>query len=80
MPGEFDDDEAFDRLAERVAELDRERGTGGNYAFYLSVPPQVLPAGRQPAEAVRAVHAAAAAPGGHGPGAGSLSRSRSVMT
>ena len=40
VPGEFADDEAFDRLAETVAELDAERGTGGNYAFYLSVPPK----------------------------------------
>src|SRR5262249_28909245 len=40
VPGEFADDEAFDRLAETVAKLDEERGTGGNYDFYLSVPPQ----------------------------------------
>jgi glucose-6-phosphate 1-dehydrogenase len=43
VPGEFADDVAFDRLAETVAELDRERGTGGNYAFYLSVPPKFFP-------------------------------------
>ena len=43
VPGEFTDDEAFDQLAECVAELDRERGTGGNYAFYLSVPPKFFP-------------------------------------
>ena len=40
VPGEFTDAEAFDRLAHCVAELDRDRGTGGNYAFYLSVPPK----------------------------------------
>ena len=40
VSGQFADDEAFDRLAETVAELDEERGTGGNYAFYLSVPPK----------------------------------------
>jgi glucose-6-phosphate 1-dehydrogenase len=40
VPGEFTDAEAFSRLASCVAELDRERGTGGNYAFYLSVPPK----------------------------------------
>ena len=40
VPGEFADDEAFDRLAQTVAQLDAERGTGGNYAFYLSVPPK----------------------------------------
>jgi len=43
VPGDFADDEAFDRLAETVAELDAERGTGGNYAFYLSVPPKFFP-------------------------------------
>ena len=40
VPGEFDDDAAFDRLAQTVAELDTQRGTGGNYAFYLSIPPR----------------------------------------
>jgi len=43
VPGEFADDAAFDRLAETVAQLDVERGTGGNYAFYLSVPPKFFP-------------------------------------
>jgi glucose-6-phosphate 1-dehydrogenase len=43
VPGEFADDEAFDRLAQTVAGLDTERGTGGNYAFYLSVPPKFFP-------------------------------------
>src|SRR5579862_5703916 len=36
VPGEFADDAAFDHLAQTVAQLDVERGTGGNYAFYLS--------------------------------------------
>ena len=39
VQGTFDDDEAFARLRETVFELDRERGTGGNHAFYLSIPP-----------------------------------------
>jgi glucose-6-phosphate 1-dehydrogenase len=43
VPGEFADDAAFDRLAQTVAQLDEERGTGGNYAFYLSVPPKFFP-------------------------------------
>jgi len=43
VPGDFADDGAFDRLAETVADLDTERGTGGNYAFYLSVPPKAFP-------------------------------------
>ncbi|HEV7628634.1 MAG TPA: glucose-6-phosphate dehydrogenase [Streptomyces sp.] len=40
VPGTFDDDEAFERLATTVRELDEKRGTGGNYAFYLSIPPK----------------------------------------
>ncbi|MBC7292391.1 MAG: glucose-6-phosphate dehydrogenase [Actinotalea sp.] len=43
VQGEFDDDAAFDRLSRTVAELDAERGTGGNHAFYLSVPPSAFP-------------------------------------
>ncbi|EYR64017.1 glucose-6-phosphate dehydrogenase [Actinotalea ferrariae CF5-4] len=43
VQGEFDDDAAFDRLSTTVAELDAERGTGGNHAFYLSVPPSAFP-------------------------------------
>jgi glucose-6-phosphate 1-dehydrogenase len=43
VPGEFADDEAFDKLAKTVAQLDAERGTGGNYAFYLSIPPKAFP-------------------------------------
>jgi glucose-6-phosphate 1-dehydrogenase len=39
VPGEFADDAAFDHLARVVAQLDAERSTGGNYAFYLSIPP-----------------------------------------
>ena len=43
VQGEFGDDEAFDNLAETVAALDADRGTGGNYAFYLSIPPKAFP-------------------------------------
>jgi glucose-6-phosphate 1-dehydrogenase len=43
VQGSFDDDEAFDRLAGVVDELDRERGTRGNHAFYLSIPPASFP-------------------------------------
>ncbi len=43
VPGEFSDDAAFDALAETVEGLDRERGTGGNHAFYLSIPPKLFP-------------------------------------
>src|SRR6266481_918241 len=44
VSGSFDDDEAFDQLATCVMRLDEERGTGGNYAFYLSIPPSQFPA------------------------------------
>ncbi|KAA9160370.1 glucose-6-phosphate dehydrogenase [Amycolatopsis acidicola] len=43
VQGSFDDDDAFDRLADTVRELDEERGTGGNVAFYLSIPPSAFP-------------------------------------
>lgn len=43
VQGEFDDDAAFDRLSRTVEELDAEQGTGGNHAFYLSVPPGAFP-------------------------------------
>ncbi len=44
VQGDFSDNAAFDRLAEVVAGLDVERGTGGNRAFYLSIPPGQFPA------------------------------------
>jgi glucose-6-phosphate 1-dehydrogenase len=40
VPGEFDDDQAFDLLRQTIEDLDRLRGTGGNHAFYLSIPPR----------------------------------------
>lgn len=43
VQGTFDDDDAFDRLRDTVEELDVTRGTGGNHAFYLSVPPSSFP-------------------------------------
>ena len=44
VPGEFADDEAFDNLARTVAAAGSPNaGTGGNYAFYLSVPPERVP-------------------------------------
>ncbi len=43
VPGEFDDNEAFDTLAQTIHDLDRVRGTGGNHAFYLSIPPKFFP-------------------------------------
>ncbi|MFF3562930.1 glucose-6-phosphate dehydrogenase [Streptomyces sp. NPDC002574] len=43
VPGDFGDDEAFEKLRATVDELDKARGTGGNFAFYLSVPPKFFP-------------------------------------
>jgi glucose-6-phosphate 1-dehydrogenase len=40
VPGDFNDDGAFETLKKTVEELDRARGTGGNHAFYLSIPPR----------------------------------------
>jgi glucose-6-phosphate 1-dehydrogenase len=41
--GTFDDTSAFEALARSLKELDQTRGTGGNYAFYLSIPPKNFP-------------------------------------
>lgn len=38
ISGDFDG-KGFDALSERLHELDSSRGTGGNWAYYLSVPP-----------------------------------------
>ena len=43
VPGEFDDDAAFARLKKTIEDLDRDRGTMGNHAFYLSIPPKAFP-------------------------------------
>jgi glucose-6-phosphate 1-dehydrogenase len=43
VQGTFDDDAAFEKLRATVEELDKARGTGGNFAFYLSVPPKFFP-------------------------------------
>jgi glucose-6-phosphate 1-dehydrogenase len=43
VQGAFDDDDAFDTLAQTLLDLDRVRGTGGNHAFYFSIPPGAFP-------------------------------------
>ncbi|WP_419993975.1 glucose-6-phosphate dehydrogenase [Streptomyces boninensis] len=43
VQGDFDDDKAFDTLRQTVEDLNKKRGTGGNFAFYLSVPPKFFP-------------------------------------
>ena len=43
VQGDFDDDAAFDRLKATIEDLDAHRGTMGNHAFYLSIPPKSFP-------------------------------------
>ncbi|HUO36871.1 MAG TPA: glucose-6-phosphate dehydrogenase [Mycobacterium sp.] len=43
VQGNFDDEPAFVRLSETLDKLDVERGTGGNHAFYLAIPPNAFP-------------------------------------
>ncbi|HEV7646901.1 MAG TPA: glucose-6-phosphate dehydrogenase [Actinophytocola sp.] len=43
VQGSFDDDVAFDNLVTTITDLDRIRGTAGNHAFYLSIPPAAFP-------------------------------------
>ncbi|HUR13438.1 MAG TPA: glucose-6-phosphate dehydrogenase [Mycobacteriales bacterium] len=43
VSGSFDDDAAFDLLAQTLKDLDASHGTGGNAAFYLSIPPSAFP-------------------------------------
>ena len=42
VPGELGNPEDFHRLAETVRDLDQRQGTGGNHAFYLSIPPSLF--------------------------------------
>ncbi|MEU4995504.1 glucose-6-phosphate dehydrogenase [Streptomyces sp. NPDC021622] len=43
VQGNFDDDTAFEQLKATIQDLDKAQGTGGNFAFYLSVPPKFFP-------------------------------------
>ena len=43
VQGEFDDASAFEDLKQTIEDLDRDRGTMGNHAFYLSIPPKSFP-------------------------------------
>ena len=42
VTGDLDDAAAYSELSRVVADLDLTRGTGGNHAFYLSIPPAAL--------------------------------------
>lgn len=43
VPGSFDDDNAFDQLAQTLTDLELSHGIAGNAAFYLSIPPPAFP-------------------------------------
>jgi glucose-6-phosphate 1-dehydrogenase len=43
VPGSFDDDAAFDDLADMLHQLTSSHGIRGNAAFYLSIPPAMFP-------------------------------------
>jgi glucose-6-phosphate 1-dehydrogenase len=43
VPCSFEDADGYRRLADHLARLDRERGTGGNRLFYLATPPSAYP-------------------------------------
>lgn len=40
VTGTFDSNDSFEKLKETLSELDETRGTRGNHAFYLSIPPK----------------------------------------
>jgi len=44
VPGNFDEPDAFERLRQALERFDRDHGTGGNHAFYLSIPPKFFEA------------------------------------
>ena len=43
VAGGLDDPQAYVELSQVLAEVDRTRGTNGNHAFYLSIPPRFFP-------------------------------------
>ncbi|WP_131785534.1 glucose-6-phosphate dehydrogenase [Protofrankia symbiont of Coriaria ruscifolia] len=43
VQGSFNDDQAFDTLAQTLLDLERTHGIPGNAAFYLSIPPSAFP-------------------------------------
>ncbi|MFT4147445.1 MAG: glucose-6-phosphate dehydrogenase [Micrococcaceae bacterium] len=42
VQGDFDDDNTFNSLSDTLEKLDEERGTKGNHAFYLAIPPKMF--------------------------------------
>ncbi|HXR24258.1 MAG TPA: glucose-6-phosphate dehydrogenase, partial [Candidatus Binataceae bacterium] len=44
VSGSFNEAADYQKLKERLDQLDRELGTGGNHAFYFAIPPQFIDA------------------------------------
>ncbi|HWE62959.1 MAG TPA: glucose-6-phosphate dehydrogenase [Chloroflexota bacterium] len=42
LQGQYDNVASFQQLRERLEQVDRERGTEGNYLFYVATPPSVF--------------------------------------
>ena len=43
VTGQYDDDATYASLGEAMAHADTTRGTAGNFAFYLAIPPELFP-------------------------------------
>lgn len=43
VQGDYDSPETFRMLKDELTRAEQERGTGGNYAFYLAIPPGLFP-------------------------------------
>ncbi len=43
QPGNYDDAASYGRLGARLAEIDHQRGLGGNRLYYLATPPEIYP-------------------------------------
>ena len=43
QPGDYADPQAYQQLAKRLEQLEKEKKLGGNRLFYLSTPPEVYP-------------------------------------
>ncbi|MCF2706515.1 glucose-6-phosphate dehydrogenase [Arcanobacterium haemolyticum] len=43
VTGQYDDDQTYRDLGAMMSKLDETRGTSGNFAFYLAIPPELFP-------------------------------------
>ena len=56
--GSFEDEATYGRLAAKLEEIDRARGTAGNRLFYLATPPSAFPVIVRHLDAARLVNRA----------------------